>query len=80
MKTEHVTEYRGWLIRSVVTPAESGRCKAAAIVTDHAGEARTLGVDGDFAQADDGLVQATELAIAWIDQRHVVSARYVRHR
>lgn len=80
MKTEQVTEYRGLLIRSVVTPAEGGRCTAAAIVTDQTGEARTLGVDGDFAQADEAHVQAIELAIAWIDQRHVVSGGYVRHR
>ncbi|NVH74527.1 hypothetical protein FSB08_18775 [Paraburkholderia sp. JPY432] len=78
MKTDQVTKYRGLLIRSIVTPADSDRYRAAAIVTDPTGETRTLGVDGDFAEPNDAHVQATELAIAWIDGRHVVSDHYVR--
>ncbi|KWE51366.1 hypothetical protein WL76_18025 [Burkholderia ubonensis] len=78
MQIEHVTEYRGFLIRPVVTSMEGGRYAAAAIVTDQMGEARTFGVDGDFAEADEAQDQATELAIAWIDRRNVVSDHYVR--
>ncbi|RQS63553.1 hypothetical protein DID96_29595 [Burkholderia sp. Bp8963] len=78
MQIEHVTEYRGFLVRSLVTFMEGGRYAAAAIVADRTGEARTLGVDGDFAEADEARDQATELAMAWIDRRNVVSDHYVR--
>jgi hypothetical protein len=39
---------------------------------------RTLGVDGDFADAQEARNEALELAVAWIQQRSVVSDRYVR--
>ena len=78
MQTEDVTHYRGCDIRPVVTTAEGGRYTAAAIVTDREGEARTLGVEGDFAGSDEARTRALELAIAWIQRRHVVSDHYVR--
>ncbi|SAK97212.1 hypothetical protein AWB75_07092 [Caballeronia catudaia] len=78
MQTEYVTHYRGCDIHPVVTTAEGGRYTAAAIVTDREGETRTLGVEGDFAGSDEARNQAMELAIAWIQRRHVVSDHYVR--
>ncbi|KVM58395.1 hypothetical protein WJ58_10945 [Burkholderia ubonensis] len=68
MQTGNVMEYHGCEVRPVVT----------AIVTDRAGETRTLGVDGDFANAQEARDEALELAVAWIQQRSVVSERYVR--
>ncbi|MEM5436533.1 hypothetical protein [Paraburkholderia diazotrophica] len=78
MQTEDVTEYRGCVIRPVVTTTESGRYAAAAIVTDREGETRTLGVDGDFVESQEARDQAMELAIAWIQRRNIVSDHYVR--
>ncbi|MFP6557078.1 hypothetical protein WJ542_01875 [Paraburkholderia sp. B3] len=78
MQTDKVIEYHGCEVRPVVTAAGSGRYTATAIVTDRAGEIRTLGVDGDFANAQEARDEALELAVAWIQQRSVVSDRYVR--
>ncbi|MFX1673994.1 hypothetical protein PWR63_17290 [Paraburkholderia sp. A2WS-5] len=78
MQTGKVIEYHGCEVRPVVTVTVSGRYTAAAIVTDRAGEIRTLGVDGDFANAQEARDEALELAVAWIQQRSVVSDRYVR--
>ncbi|AOK21373.1 hypothetical protein [Burkholderia ubonensis] len=78
MQTDNVMEYHGCEVRPVVTATEEGRYAAAAIVTDRAGETRTLGVDGDFANAQEARDEALELAVAWIQQRSVVSERYVR--
>jgi hypothetical protein len=78
MQTDKVLEYHGCEVRSVVTPSVRGRYAAAAIVTDRAGDTRTLGVDGDFFNAQDARNEALELAIAWIQHRSVVSERYVR--
>jgi nicotinamide mononucleotide (NMN) deamidase PncC len=78
MQIERVLEYHGCEERPVVTPSASGRYAAAAIVTDRAGDTRTLGVDGDFCYAQEARNEALELAIAWIQQRSVVSERYVR--
>ncbi|MEX3856605.1 MULTISPECIES: hypothetical protein [Paraburkholderia] len=78
MHTDKVMEYHGYEIRPMVTPTETGRYAAAAIVTDRAGDTRTLGVDVDFANAQEARDEALELAIAWIQQRSVVSDRYVR--
>jgi hypothetical protein len=78
MQTDDVMEYHGCEARPVVTATGKGRYAAAAIVTDRAGETRTLGVDGDFANAQEARDEALELAVAWIQQRSVVSARYVR--
>ncbi|WP_284901352.1 hypothetical protein [Burkholderia sp. lyk4-R2A-23] len=78
MQTDNVMEYHGCEVRPVVTVTERGRYAASAIVTDRAGETRTLGVDGDFANAQEARNEALELAVAWIRQRSVVSERYVR--
>lgn len=78
MQTDSVMEYHGCEVRPVVTATGKGRYAATAIVTDRAGETRTLGVDGDFANAQEARDEALELAIAWIQQRSVVSDRYVR--
>lgn len=78
MQTDKVIEYHGCEVRPVVTATGSGRYTAAAVVTDRAGETRTLGVDGDFANVQEARDEALELAVAWIQQRSVVSDRYVR--
>ncbi|MGV2291906.1 hypothetical protein AAHK20_24555 [Trinickia sp. YCB016] len=78
MQTDNVMEYHGCEVRPVVTATGKGRYAAAAIVTDRAGETRTLGVDGDFANVQAARDEALELAVAWIQQRSVVSDRYVR--
>ena len=78
MQTDNVIEYHGCEVRPVVTVTGGGRYAASAIVTDRAGETRTLGVDGDFANAQEARNEALELAVAWIQQRSVVSERYVR--
>jgi hypothetical protein len=78
MQTDKVMEYHGCEVRPVVTPTGKGRYAAAAIVTDRVGDTRTLGVDGDFANAQEAHDEALELAVAWIQQRSVVSERYVR--
>ncbi|TXC88907.1 hypothetical protein [Paraburkholderia azotifigens] len=78
MHTEKVLEYHGCEVRPVVILGPTGRYAAAAVVTDRAGETRTLGVDGDFCYAQEARNEALELAIAWIQQRSVVSERYVR--
>ncbi|SIT48936.1 conserved hypothetical protein [Paraburkholderia piptadeniae] len=78
MQTEDVTEYRGCMIRPIVTAAEGGRYTAAAIVMDREGETRTLGVEGDFAEYQEARDQAMELAIAWIHRRNIVSDHYVK--
>lgn len=78
MQTDNVMEYHGCEVRPVVTATEKGRYASAAIVTDRAGEIRTLGVDGDFANARESRDEALELAVAWIQRRSVVSERYVR--
>ncbi|MEX3937251.1 hypothetical protein AB4Y32_36900 [Paraburkholderia phymatum] len=78
MQTDQVMEYHGCEVRPVATPTGTGRYAAAAIVTDRAGDTRTLGVDGDFANAQEARDEALELALAWIQQRSVVSDRYVR--
>jgi hypothetical protein len=78
MQTENVMEYHGCEVRPVVTPTAKGRYAAAAIVTDRVGDTRTLGVEGDFPNAQDARDEALELAVAWIQQRSVISERYVR--
>ncbi|PVX85727.1 hypothetical protein [Paraburkholderia unamae] len=78
MNTDSVIEYHGCELRPVVTATGSGRYTAAAIVTDRAGETRTLGVEGEFASPQEARDEALELAVAWIQQRSVVSDRYVR--
>nr|WP_230944697.1 hypothetical protein [Burkholderia cepacia] len=78
MQTDNVMAYHGCEVRPVVTATGNGRYAAAAIVTDPAGETRTLGVDGDCASAREVRDEALELAVAWIQQRSVVSERYVR--
>ena len=78
MQTDKFIEYHGCEVRPVVTATESGRYTAAAVITDRAGEVRTLGVDGDFANAQEARDEALELAVAWLQQRAVVSDRYVR--
>lgn len=78
MQTNEVMKYRGCEVRAAVTPTANGRYSAAALVTDREGETRTLGVDGDFAGPQEARDEALELAIAWIQQRSVVSDRYVR--
>lgn len=78
MNTDSGIGYHGCELRPVVTATGTGRYTAAAIVTDRAGEIRTLGVDGDFANAQEARDEALELAVAWIQQRSVVSDRYVR--
>ena len=78
MNTDSVIEYHGFELRPVVTATGSGCYTAAAVVTDRAGEIRTLGVDGDFANVQEARDEALELAVAWIQQRSVVSDRYVR--
>ncbi|WAS59008.1 hypothetical protein MK974_30145 [Burkholderia ambifaria] len=78
MQTDNVIEYHGCEVRPVVTATRGGRYAASAIVTDRAGETRTLGVDGDFSDAQAARNEALELAVAWIQQRSVVSERYVR--
>ena len=78
MQAENVVEYHGCEVRPVVTPTATGRYAAAAIVTDRVGDTRTLGVDGDFPNAQDARDEALELAVAWIQQRSVISERYVR--
>jgi len=78
MQSDNVMEYHGCEVRSVVTATGNSRYAAAATVTDRAGETRTLGVDGDFASAQEARDEALELAVAWIQQRSVVSERYVR--
>lgn len=78
MKMDKVIEYHGCEVRPVVTPTGKGRYAAAAVVTDRAGETRTLGVEGDFATPQEARDEALELAVAWIQQRSVVSDRYVR--
>ncbi|MFP3501123.1 hypothetical protein [Burkholderia sp. SIMBA_062] len=78
MQTDNVIEYHGCEVRPVVTVTGHGRYAASAIVTDRAGETRTLGVDGDFGNAQEARNEALELAVAWIQQRSVVSERYVR--
>jgi hypothetical protein len=61
-----------------VTGTGQGRYAAAAIVTGRDGEARTLGVDADFANSDEACDEALEAAVAWIQQRSIGSGRYVR--
>ncbi|KVE75897.1 hypothetical protein DF038_35165 [Burkholderia cepacia] len=78
MQTDNVIAYHGCEVRPVVTATENNRYAAAAMVTDRDGETRTLGVDGDFANAQEARDEALELAVAWIQQRSVVSERYVR--
>ncbi|WP_321897833.1 hypothetical protein [Burkholderia cepacia] len=78
MQTENVIAYHGCEVRPVVTATGNSRYAAAAMVTDRDGETRTLGVDGDFANAQEARDEALELAVAWIQQRSVVSERYVR--
>ena len=78
MQTDKVMEYHGCEVRPVVTPTATGRYAAAAIVTDRVGDTRTLGVEGDFPNAQEARDEALELAVAWIQQRSVVSERYVR--
>ncbi|MFC5427966.1 hypothetical protein ACFPTO_03950 [Paraburkholderia denitrificans] len=78
MQTNEVLEYRGCEIRPTVTPTASGRYSAAVLVTDRDGETRTLGVEGDFAGPQEARDGAMELAIAWIQQRPVISDRHVR--
>lgn len=78
MQTESVLEYHGCEVRPVVTSGTNGRYAAAAIVTGRTGDTRTLGLDGDFCYAQEARNEAPELAIAWIQQRSVVSERYVR--
>jgi hypothetical protein len=78
MQTDKVMEYRGCEVRPVVTATGKGRYSAAAVVTDRDGETRTLGVHGDFAWPQEARDEALELAVAWIQQRSVVSDRYVR--
>ncbi|PRF75080.1 hypothetical protein C6Q12_17365 [Burkholderia multivorans] len=79
MQTETFSEYRSCAIRTVVMTEEDGRYTAAAIVADRDGETRTLGVEGNFAESDEARDRAMELAIAWIQQRSIVSERCVRH-
>ncbi|ADG19588.1 hypothetical protein [Paraburkholderia atlantica] len=78
MQAENMMEYHGCEIRPVVTATEKGRYAATAVVTDRAGEIRTLGVDGDFSNVEEARDEALELAVAWIHGRSVVSERYVR--
>jgi hypothetical protein len=78
MQTDDVSQYRGYVIRPVVTATQSGRYTAAAVVTDREDEIRTLGVEGDFPASEEARDQAMELAIAWIDRRKFVSDHYVR--
>lgn len=78
MKADKIIEYHGCEIRPVVTATGKGRYAAVAIVTDRADETRTLGVDGEFANPQEARDEALELAVAWIQQRSVVSDRYVR--
>ncbi|KML22100.1 MULTISPECIES: hypothetical protein [Burkholderia] len=78
MQTDNVIAYHGCEVRPVVTATGNNRYAAAAMVTDRDGETRTLGVDGDFANAQEARDEALELAVAWIQQRSVVSEWYVR--
>ncbi|KVA56882.1 hypothetical protein WI61_36815 [Burkholderia cepacia] len=78
MQTDNVIAYHGCEVRPVVTATGNSRYAAAAMVTDRDGETRALGVDGDFANAQEARDEALELAVAWIQQRSVVSERYVR--
>lgn len=78
MNTEDITEHHGCEVRPVVTPTTTGRYAAAAVVTDRVGDTRTLAVEGDLSNAQDACDEALELAVAWIQQRSVISERYVR--
>ena len=78
MNVDKVIEYHGCEVRPVVTATGTGRYAAAAVLTDRAGDTRTLGVDGNFANPGEACDKALELALAWIQQRSVVSDRYVR--
>ena len=78
MQHGNAIEYGGCLIHPVVTVSKGGRFAGAATIVDRDGEERTVGVDGDFGQAQEAMDQAIELAIAWIHRRRVVSDHYVR--
>ncbi|WP_027820313.1 hypothetical protein [Paraburkholderia bannensis] len=73
MNVDKIIEYHGCEIRAVVIAIGKGRYAAVAIITDRDDETRTLGVDGEFANPQEARDEALELAVAWIQQRSVVS-------